>query len=173
MKLWDAKKIGERVKDMLAPYCDKIEIAGSVRREVAHVRDLEIVAQPKFEYDLFGKCLGASADFMRILNGFEKIKGEACGKYTRRKLPELDNFFEPIECDFFIARPENFGWLLALRTGSSSFNKYYWLAKLKAAGFVSVAGVIRKISDSSLVEIPDEETLFNLIGGVYIPPYRR
>ena len=68
---------------------------------------------------------------------------------------------------------ENWGWIMALRTGSSEFNQRFWIPKLRAAGIMSIGGYLRKMSDSSLVKVPDEDTLFRLIGCDYIRPEER
>jgi DNA polymerase/3'-5' exonuclease PolX len=56
MNLHTAQPIADRVRDLLAPHCDRIEIAGSIRRQKADVGDIEIVAIPKTvtDGDLFG-----------------------------------------------------------------------------------------------------------------------
>ena len=43
MKLEEAKLIAERVKSTLALYCDRIEIAGSIRRQKPIVNDIDLV----------------------------------------------------------------------------------------------------------------------------------
>lgn len=50
----EAMYAAERIVDALREGCERIEIAGSVRRGAPHVKDIEIVAVPKFRADLFG-----------------------------------------------------------------------------------------------------------------------
>lgn len=47
MPLAKAQKIAENVKSFLEPYCQRVEIAGSVRREKTEVGDIEIVVIPQ------------------------------------------------------------------------------------------------------------------------------
>ncbi len=47
MRFEKAYSIAERVMKLLKPFCDRIEIAGSLRREKEEVKDIEIVAIPK------------------------------------------------------------------------------------------------------------------------------
>lgn len=51
MKLDKALEIAERIKELLAPYSERIEIAGSIRRKKPEVKDVELVAIPK-PYDV-------------------------------------------------------------------------------------------------------------------------
>ena len=58
MKLQQAREIAEGVKAKLAPHCERIEIAGSIRRGKPVVGDIEIVCVPHQvqAMDLFGPC---------------------------------------------------------------------------------------------------------------------
>ena len=76
MTLERAKEIAEKVVSQLSPYCERIEIAGSVRREKPFPKDVEIVCIPR------GKDY---ANFKRVIDGWTKIRGEATGKNTQRK----------------------------------------------------------------------------------------
>lgn len=172
-QLWEAERYAEAVVRALKPFCQKIEIAGSVRRNKLSCSDIEVVCIPKREQDLFGADVGVCADFARKVNSWTAVRGEPSGKYTRRKLPTLPGFNAAPELDLFIARPENYGWILALRTGSADFNAQYWLQRLADAGYVSIDGEIRRQSDSSLVSVPDEQSLFNLIKADFISPQNR
>ena len=49
MKLQEAKTIAQTVKKVLTPYCDRIEIAGSIRRRKPIVHDIDIVLIEKPE----------------------------------------------------------------------------------------------------------------------------
>jgi DNA polymerase/3'-5' exonuclease PolX len=132
--LTEARAIAERVVELLAPHCERLAIAGSIRREKALVGDIEIVAIPQpYEIDMFASGLAP------IVNGWRKLKGDLqynkC-KYTQRLLPE------GIKLDLFFATNRNWGWIMALRTGSADFARYKLLRGLKDAGYEASEGVI-------------------------------
>lgn len=61
LPLKNARKLAGAVAAALAPGCERIEIAGSIRREKLFVGDIELVAIPRLEYfpgqlDLFGQA---------------------------------------------------------------------------------------------------------------------
>ncbi len=91
MELYKTLQIAEKVKAQLAPHCERIEIAGSIRRKKPDVGDIEIVAIPKpYNIGLFESGIAT------IVKQWEKVKGELPCKYTQRILPEgikLDLFF--------------------------------------------------------------------------------
>ena len=64
MKLLAAIKIANRFINLLAHSCEKIQIAGSIRREKNDVGDIEIVAVPKMADvptgNLFGDMMKGS-----------------------------------------------------------------------------------------------------------------
>src|SRR5687767_9873869 len=103
-----ALEIARRAEAALAPYCQRIAIAGSIRRQRPQVKDIEIVAQPLQEpADLFGHELVAHQGFCAVVNQWRAIKGQPTGKYTQRRLPD------GINLDLFIADPDNWGLTLA------------------------------------------------------------
>lgn len=106
MKLSKAKEIAQYYLEMLQPYCKKIMIAGSIRREKPEVKDIEIVLV---------RDTSELVDFVAMVNSLVKIKGTPLGKYTRRKL------VEGIYLDIFMT--DKAGWIpqLVIRTGSRDF----------------------------------------------------
>lgn len=47
MKYLEAKAKSEELVELMRPYCTRIMVAGSVRRERANPKDIELVIQPK------------------------------------------------------------------------------------------------------------------------------
>jgi len=175
MDLQEAKEIAEGLKYTLQPYCEKIEIAGSVRREKPQVKDIELVCIPKTIIketvisDLFGNRKERQEirhpDFVRIINENEINKGNpSTGKYFQF------NICQEINIDCFTATKINFGWIYALRTGSADFS-HQLAIRLRAAGYKMEDGNIFK--NSKQIEIREEEDLFRLVGMLWsFPKYR-
>jgi DNA polymerase/3'-5' exonuclease PolX len=149
--LHHASEIAEKVKAELAPHCLKIEIAGAIRRKAKTVNDIDIVAIPKpYETGLFENGIA------KVVNQWPRLKGTLPCKYTQRLLPE------GIKLDLFFAKPENWGLILAIRTGSADF-AYNVLAKgWVRCGYKSKEGFLYR--DGQRIEIPTEKKLFNLSG---------
>lgn len=49
MQFAKSVKLAIEIQDLMRPYCERIEIAGSIRRECSEVKDIEIVCIPKWE----------------------------------------------------------------------------------------------------------------------------
>jgi DNA polymerase/3'-5' exonuclease PolX len=172
MNLAAAQPIAERVRDLLAPHCDRIEIAGSIRRQKAEVGDIEICAIPKTvqEEDLFGGT-GVRRDpgfSQRVSNlGVIEAGDPTAGKYIKLQLPA------GIQMDLFLATQDNWGWIFAIRTGSAEFSHRKLAAGLLRAGHKAEGGRIHRLADGAIVPLPEEADLFNLIGLPFIHPRHR
>jgi DNA polymerase/3'-5' exonuclease PolX len=153
MELEEAKKIADKYVKILKPYCLRIEIAGSIRREKSEVKDIEIVAIPI-----------ALIGFSDEVNKLQKVKGEPTGKYTQRILPE------GIKLDLFMANVKNWGLILAIRTGSAEFSHKVLACGWVRAGYKSIDGMLTRRQE---IDIREEKDLFDLIGVPYIEPKLR
>jgi DNA polymerase (family 10) len=155
-----AYKIALEVVEQLKPHCERIEIAGSVRRKKAEVGDIEIVAIPKpYSTGLL------ESGFATVVNKWEKVKGELPCKYTQRILPE------GIKLDLFIAEEENWGSVFAIRTGSADYSHKVLANGWVRQGFRSDGGYLFR--DGERYEVREEKDLFRLIGIPYVEPEYR
>ena len=163
MKLSDADAIVLELWNKLLPHCCNLSVAGSVRRRKSEVKDIELVVIAKpYESGLFEDGLA------EVVNQWKKVKGEmeyGKVKYTQRILPQ------GIKLDLFFATPENFGYILMLRTGSSDWNQRVMLTRLKGNGYRTHEG---SIWHKGLVwKVPDEETMFRCLGLEFVEPQNR
>lgn len=125
MNLRQAKTIALEVADRLAPFCDRIHIAGSIRRQKSEVKDIEIVCQPTMDKveDLFGGTLKTYRNTSFIFEVYElgiigKGKPED-GKYCQIG---LNTKVGEIKLDLFMPEPNDYFRQLAIRTGSAEYS---------------------------------------------------
>ena len=160
MEYLKAKKIADSVLQELKPHCERIEIAGSIRRKKANPNDIEIVAIPKpYDVDLFESGIAT------VINQWKKVKGELPCKYTQRILPE------GIKLDLFFATPENWGLIFAIRTGSAEFSHRVLASGWVKKGYSSKNGILLKYGTE--VPIREERELFELLGIDWVDPVDR
>lgn len=160
MKLEQALEIAEKVKALLAPHCERIEIAGSIRRKKPDVKDIEIVAIPKpFDTGLFESGIAT------VVNQWQKVKGELPCKYTQRILPE------GIKLDLFFAERGNWGLIYAIRTGSAEYSHKVLATEWVKRGYKSEGGYL--VDNGKQIAVPEEEDLFRRIGVPFKAPELR
>lgn len=125
-----AQKLAERIAAELEPYCDRIAIAGSIRRRKAWVNDIDLVALPK------AGCEGALRERIKrntraVISGDQTIVVELRlpGRGRAGAWPEGDGRIQldiwlahHASKDLFAPIPGNWGTLLLCRTGSREHN---------------------------------------------------
>lgn len=147
MKLEEARNIALEVYYQLKPHCERIKIAGSIRRKRPVVGDIEIVCQPSVTYVQAGQ-VGLFSDaptvpqvsetFIGIVNQWHKIKGEPFGRYTQRWHPN------EIKLDIFMPAPHDFFRILAMRTGSADFSHKVLASSWTQKGWVGTRDGLRR-----------------------------
>lgn len=166
-----AQNWAARLVEILRPHCDRVEVAGSIRREMPDCGDIDIVCIPKHDFDLMGNPDKPCGGFISAVNQFDKLIGNPDGKYTQRQLPE------DVKLDLYMADPDNFGLLLAIRTGSADFNVKTLVRGIERINHKMTEGHIYDFSNNVLnpvhVPIREEVDLFNLIGIPFIEPKMR
>lgn len=183
MRMERAEALARQLVESMAPFCRKVEIAGSIRRGKPEVKDIEIVAIPRWEKradpsDLFGERMlranllhewatGTQCKVQWIKPGTSEVlpwRIEAGGRYWRGFLPE------GIKLDLFLAMPENFGAIFLIRTGSAEFS--YAVAthaksidRAFANGYLTIAG--------QTVPTREERVVFDLLDLEWREPAER
>ncbi len=107
MELTKARAIAQGIVGTLGPYCERIEIAGSIRRGKAEVHDIDIVAIP------------SNQAFYIALNHFAKVSGGP--KIYKIELSVVSQG-KAFTADIYIASEATWATLLLIRTGSAQHN---------------------------------------------------
>jgi len=168
MILQEARALAQSAVYVLSPHCERIEIAGSIRRHKPEVKDAEIVCVAKrvhWANDLFGCDDLVDPDFIRAVNQWVGLKGKPDGKYTRRLLPW------GLELDLFMTTPEQWGTILLIRTGPLEFSKRVMGTLLPRQGYKCEGGYIWK--GGVKVPTPEEIDVFRMAGIAWVEPERR
>lgn len=133
----DALPVAERVVEWLRPGCERIEIAGSLRRGRPIVHDIELVAIAQVVDRPDGMFNTARVDVLDeriaglMANGYlaprlvENHRGDGSVDVQHKLGPAFKALVtaEGIEVDLFIVRPPaTWGCIFALRTGPGTWN---------------------------------------------------
>lgn len=164
------------IVNALAPHCEKIELAGSLRRRNNEVGDVEIVALPKNTRPrlafgdkpyatYFDKALDelvAANKLRRLNNGSKYVKFEIVAGF--------------VQLDLFVVRgAAQWGVIYAIRTGPADFS--HWLVTPKAKGgglpdgYQVESGALWK--DGMLIPTPEEKDFFEACGLAWKEPQDR
>jgi len=180
MELARVMRIAQLLTDALRPACERIEIAGSIRRLEPDVGDIEIVFQSKIGpiesagtlFPLDGAMIeGAVNDLLesRVLKWDTKIK--ANGPRHKRLIHRVSG----MAVDLFGATSKNWGYIMAIRTGPAEFSRALvsapWAGGVRPIEIGFSEGVVYRNGES--LTLPNETDFFQVLGVPWIPPEKR
>lgn len=170
MELERAKAIAEELKWRLEPACERVEIAGSIRRQKPHPNDIELLCIPKFvgSVDQLDREIGAL--MIQGILGFRLNKLGSRVYGPKNKL--LVHLPSGIGVDIFSTTEECWPVALAIRTGPKESNvaiataaqRKGWRLRAYGSGFDTPNGPIHCQS---------EREVFELVGLPYQEPWER
>ena len=170
MELAKARTIAEELRQRLEPSCERIVIAGSIRRRKPDVGDIELLCVPKYDsaIDLLDNEIGVLV-VQRILD-FRRNKLGSRVYGPKNKL--MLHIPSGIGVDIFSTNQECWAVSLVVRTGGAETNKRIATAALRkgwsfhayGGGFTTPNGVI--ICSS-------EREVFEAAGLPYLEPWER
>jgi len=156
IELSRAQRVAEAVVEQLRPYCQRIEIAGSIRRKKHWVNDIDLVLIPKDQWNLHavltnlgdGKLMMSGPKIVRVMLG-------------------------SIQVDIYLADETTWATLLLIRTGSAENNirlatlakKRGWRLAASGDGLFNMKG--ERIAGDT------EESIYAALGLPWQPPERR
>lgn len=186
LRLAEARVRAQYLRDLLAPACERVEIAGSVRRSAPVVKDVELVAIPLTERvraGLFGDVYDI-ADHLeqRIAEGIRDGWLAARDVEIHRKDGTLEHgrrmgerykalVYDGIPVDLFIVRPPaEWGVVFAIRTGPGDWNQRLVTDCQRYFRRVEGGQVLHM---GKPVPCPEEADFFEAIGQPWVEPEER
>jgi DNA polymerase/3'-5' exonuclease PolX len=154
MKLKEAQKFAEHLMEQIRPFCDRLVVAGSIRRKKSEVRDVDLVLIPKPL--LWHRIVAA---LQRNLNAKVLKHGEKAAQLT----------IDGINVDLYSATEETWEPLLLIRTGSAEHNIKLAMIAQKKGMKLSHKGLIK---DGKVVATTEKE-IFNLLNMQPVRPEDR
>jgi len=154
----------------IRPFCERVEIAGSLRRGEAKVGDVEIVVAPltRTVQGLFGP-MEENALLTFPWSAWGRL--ERGGDRYKRILTA-----QGIALDVFIVLPPaQFGVIHLMRTGPRGFSQWFVTPRKRGGGLPSYLKVREGAiwHGKEIVPTPNEEDVFRVLGMDFIPPSER
>lgn len=164
----DAYALAEEVSERLSPHVLELKVVGSVRRQRKTVGDIEFLARPVMNGDLFGGETPALEWLLAALATMGSIT-----KAGERMMQVTDLFGRAdLKLDLFLCwRPASWGSLLAIRTGPADLGRYV-VTVMQRHGHRHVDGHAETL-DGKRVSTDTEERFFALAGVPCVPPSQR
>lgn len=171
-----ARNVAHEVVQHVTPAMQRIEVAGSIRREKPIVGDVELVAIPEDREKLF-KLLSEVGQLIKPgVPGVIPWTPKRDAKYVRLRLHQEMNL------DLFLATPQNWGGLFLMRTGSAtgsdgnSFNGFVpgmFSRFKKLSGGGRMTDAMPTMPTGEQLELREEQDFFDLLEMDFVPPPER
>jgi len=158
MRLEQARQIANNIKKILTPYCDRIEIAGSIRRRKPIVHDIDIVLIEKPEAALIMPSILTTIGTL-TLNG--------------SKIKRLRNDEASIDIDIYFATPVSWSTLLLIRTGSKENNIRLAIAAKRKGWQLKANGDGLFNNHGDRIAGDTEESIYQVLSLPYQEPHDR
>ena len=168
--------MAEQLTTLLRPSCERIEVAGSVRRKKEMVGDVELLVIPKaaVQSPLWLEREALDSRVMELME--QKILGYRLNEKGRKSYGRWNKMLvhvpSGIGVDLFSTTVENFGMALMVRTGSAAFVVQF-MTRLKSLGKAGHAYGGISISDGTEMTCPTEEIVFRELLWRFRPPEER
>jgi DNA polymerase/3'-5' exonuclease PolX len=180
--LADAQSFADEIVGLLEPGCERLEVAGSIRRGAGVVGDIEIVAMPKIvverdpsvlwadstmERDLLVECIDHAVSVGRL------AREAGAGRYEKLRHVESG-----LQVDVFVVRPPaEWGVILLLRTGPARFSQEF-VTEVRARGMHVAKGALHEGPGHDdpgkcrcpVIATPEESDVFREVDMAEVPP---
>jgi len=182
----EAERLAEGIVETLRPGCERVEVAGSIRRGTPTVGDIEIVAIPKITTGpdpsvLFGDPIETNL-LDAILEGELRDGYLVPSEHPRdgERYKAFTHATTGLGLDLFLVRPPaQWGVIFTIRTGPAKFSQ--WLVtEARRRGFHVIDGALHRgslgcsrFSTCDVLETPEESDLFEALGMAYLVPAAR
>ena len=154
MKLKDAEKLAEQIMEQIRPFCDRLVVAGSIRRKKSEVRDVDFVLIPK---PLLWHRIVAT--LQRNMNAKVLKHGEKAAQLT----------INGINVDLYSTNSKEWEALLLIRTGSAEHNIKLSIQARKMGMKLTHSG----LSKNGKIIATSEKEIFEALAMEYVPPEER
>jgi DNA polymerase (family 10) len=183
MNLATGQGYARQIAKWLSPFCERLEVAGSIRRERPEVGDVDIVCIPKTveHRDMLEVVTAVDNVLYQFLSDYIKDRnplnspgrtprwlsgGVAAGKQAVLELPKC-------QLDLWFADEKTFATRLLCRTGSKEHN--IWLcdrANERGYHWDTYVGLIPQ-GQTGPVPLDSEAAIYNHLGLEFIEPRNR
>jgi DNA polymerase/3'-5' exonuclease PolX len=154
MELAYAQKLAQEIVEQIRPHCERIEVAGSIRRKKSEVNDIDLVLIPK------------PLIWHRIIATLQRNMG---AKVVKRGDSIAQLIIKEVNVDLYVATPQTWGALLLIRTGSAEHNIKLSKLAINMRMKLTHSGLIK---DGKVIASTEKE-IFETLGISYVEPEER
>jgi DNA polymerase/3'-5' exonuclease PolX len=186
----DAVEKARAFIDRIDDCCERLTVAGSLRRRLAMIGDIEIVAVPKVERVMAGLLGDIETEVDRLGVRLDELleDGDVAKRLDRNGAPRWGPTlkyltYRDAAVDLFCPEAARFGWILALRTGPAAFSRQLVVRPDRRTrdgrpGLLPLTlapqdGWLTDRMSGRRIDTPEEADVFHLFKLPYLEPWER
>lgn len=168
----DVYPVAQEIAEKISPYCDRIEIAGSLRRKRETIGDIEIVALPKLAH--MRNLLGDIVQTENMLHEFLVSNEVKLLKGSKSDAKQKQFTYAGYQVDLFLpTSPAHWGSIFTIRTGSHGFNMWVMNERCPKVKVRFSHGLVYWYGNPKPLETPEEINIFEALEMDFVPPKNR
>jgi len=151
MELKDAEELAKHIVEHIRPHCERVEVAGSIRRKKSEVRDIDLVLIVK--------------DWLKFTTKLQKISSKFLidGPQQKRII------YKGEQIDLYLADHKTYEPQILIRTGSAAHNiKLSTIARKKGMKLSH-----RGLTKEGKIIASTEKEIFEVLDLPYVEPEER
>jgi DNA polymerase/3'-5' exonuclease PolX len=164
MRYEHAAKIAVDTCKQLQAFCEVIHIAGSLRRRLHEIKDIDIICVPRFTevvaLQLFGDTIPTKKISINFVDTIKSIgviqKGSPEGRY-------MSLLVRGCKVDIFMPDPADFYRMYCIRTGSAEYIRWNIAAAWVKLGWCGTDHGLRRITDCREVVSATEKKKWEIL----------
>lgn len=180
LKYIEAAAIAITMRDAIQGLCNRVEIAGSLRRHRPEIGDIELVIEPKPlppDVELFNRLApesperDAAISLAPALFELQRLGARLVSGGSRLKKLYMPDYGIQVEL-YIVLPPAQWGVLFTIRTGSANFSHWAVTPRKYGGGlpsYLSVSNGAVHNSKGEIIPTPDEADFLRILELEYLP----
>lgn len=184
LPLADAQHIAGQIYGQLDPSCERLAIAGSIRRRRPDVGDIELVAVPRFIEEPSGLFETVQVSLLERALAREEADQRLERLSGGERYVKLRHVRSGLQVDLFVVLPPaQWGVLLTIRTGPADYSERLVTLARRQGNHVAGGALRQGLRDHStpaeklctdpIIPTPEEADFYAALGLLFAPPERR
>jgi DNA polymerase/3'-5' exonuclease PolX len=180
--LADAEDVAATLAFALYPACERIQVAGSIRRQRADVGDIELVVVPLIETEpdgMFGeRPINRLTERLDMLTAAGVLAPHPIDPKRGERYSKLLDAASGLQVDVFSASADTFGLILLIRTGPAAYSQRF-VTDLRRRALHVAGGQLHRGSlgcgayECEVVPTPEETDVYAAAGWPFVEPETR
>lgn len=190
MPLYEAIPIADDLESRIAPFCERIAVAGSIRRQAHDIGDIQLLAISQ-THEVPVQTVGmfdnpTTETILDLVEGVAALRAAGVLSDVEQHKANGQRYIKSVhvesglQLDLFMVRPPDTSWgvLFLIRTGPADYS-HWFVSEARRRGFHVGSGSLHRgglgcgAIPCEVVPTPEEADVYAALGLPFVPPEAR